>query len=952
MALPTGTVTFLFTDIEGSTRLLQEHRDRYPDVLKTHRQLLRATTEHADGYEFETQGDGLFTAFPSASDALKAAVTAQRALHEYHWPEGATVRVRMGLHTGQPTLTESGYVGLDLHRTARICTAGHGGQILLSQTTRELVEDDLPESVALRDLGEHRLKDLTRPQRLFQVMVADLPSDFPPLRSLDVVPNNLPIQLTSFIGREQQIADVKRLLGTARLLTLTGAGGSGKTRLALQVAADSIDHHSDGVWLVELAAISDPELVPQAVASALNLREQPGRSYVDVLVDYLRAKQVLLLLDNCEHLVNTCARIADVLLRASSKLKILVTSREGLAIGGETLYPVPTLSLPHSSQGLSVEDLSQYEAIRLFTERAAAALPTFRLLDGNARAVAQVCGRLDGIPLAIEMAASRVKALSVEQIATRLNDQFRLLTGGSRTALPRHQTLLATMDWSFDLLSNRERMLLRRLAPFAGGFTLEAAESVCAYEEVEASDVFDLLSQVVNKSLVVADEQDSEVRYRLLETIRQYARDRLREAGEADLARKRHRDFFVELAARAEPELTGPDEPKWAGMLNMEHDNLRAALGWSLESGDPETALRLAGMLGWFWSERGYLAEGRKWLETALAEATEAAPMAKAKALHRAGWLARLLGDFGRARHLLEASAELYRGISDRNGLAQSLSGLASVGWIQDDGQATILAEESFALAQETGDLWTCGFSLNTQARIAGRRGNYERARALAHQSLTFFRSVGSGRGTVMALNTAGMMAMYSGDLPKATTLLEESCGRCAELGLKDPYAVGALGCVAYQEGDYPKAVALLEECLGLSQELEQEMAVADAAGWLGKAKLAAGDYAQASALLKQSLIGLREIGNKFLTANFLYWLGKLVWIQGDPEKATRLLGATEALRQAASLPLPPVEQPDHEHTVASLRSELTEHQFATVWAEGRAMTLEQAIEYALTEGP
>jgi class 3 adenylate cyclase len=475
--LPTGTVTFLFTDIEGSARLLQHLGERWKAVIEAHQQLLRTAFQPRGGYEVRTEGDAFFVVFSDAADGVAAAVDAQRALSAHSWPEGAEVRVRMGLHTGEPELGGGDYVGLDVHCAARVSTCGHGGQILLSQRTRDLVAPSLPAGVRLRDMGAHRLKDLPQPEHLFQVVIDGLPADFPPLKSLSAHPNNLPLQLSSFIGREQEMAEVQRLLGTTRLLTLTGIGGTGKTRLALQVAADRVDAYPDGVWLVELAALTEPSLMPQAVAGVLHLREETGRTLSETLGDYLRGKQLLLLLDNCEHLIQPCARLTELLLRTCPHVQVLATSREALGILGEVTWRVPSLPVPdprrlrQDKAGIvsdPVAALIQYEGVRLFVERCTAVLPSFTVTSQNAPALAEVCHRLDGIPLAIELAAARVMALPVEQIAQRLDDRFRLLTGGSRTALPRQQTLRALVDWSYELLSEAERVLLRRLSVFAG----------------------------------------------------------------------------------------------------------------------------------------------------------------------------------------------------------------------------------------------------------------------------------------------------------------------------------------------------------------------------------------------------------------------------------------------------------------------------------------------------
>jgi predicted ATPase len=520
-----------------------------------------------------------------------------------------SLRVRMALHTGVAEVRDGDYFGPALNRVARLLTAGHGGQVLLSQATYHLVREALPEDASLTDLGAHRLKDLQQPEHLFQLLHPALPADFPPLHSLEAFAHNLPRQLTSFIGREREMGEVKEFLATTRLLTLTGSGGCGKTRLALQVAADLLEAYADGVWLVELAALADPTLVPQTVASALGVREQPVRPLTETLVDYLQPKVLLLILDNCEHLLTASAQLANALLRSCPRLRMLASSRQGLGIAGERTYRVPSLSLPQPRPLPPVERLTDYEAVRLFVERAVFTQPSFAITDQNAPAVAQVCERLDGIPLAIELAAARVKALPVEKLNERLDDMFRLLTGGSRTALPRQQTLRALIDWSYDLLSEPERALLRRLSAFAGGWTLEAAEAVGVGEGVEEWEVLDLLTSLVEKSLVLYEEREGEGRYRLLETVRQYARDRLLESEEGEAVRTRHLEFFLHWAEQ------GPGLER----LETEHDNLRAALAWSGAQRQGDVGLRLGGAMGGFWHVRGYWTEGRERLAGVLA---------------------------------------------------------------------------------------------------------------------------------------------------------------------------------------------------------------------------------------------------------------------------------------------------------------------------------------------
>jgi predicted ATPase/class 3 adenylate cyclase len=545
--LPGGTVTFLFSDIEGSTELLYRLGHEFTSVLAEHHRILREAVAHAGGQVVRTEGDSFFVAFPRATGAVAAAVEAQRALAQYPWPEGAAVRVRMGLHTGEPEVALDDYVGIAIHRAARIAHVGHGGQVLLSETTTALVQDDLPSGVSLLDLGCHLLKDIRRPERICQLAIEGLPSEFPPLKTLGTLPpkggrvgtvtppigapgqsgvvHNLPAQLSRFVGRERAIAETAALLSTARLVTLVGPGGIGKTRLALQVAAHVLTSFIDGVWLVELAPLTNPDLMLQSVASTLGLREIPGVPLLRLITDYLRGKQVLLLLDNCEHLVEACARLADQLLHSSPHLHIMATSREALGVAGEVVYGVPPLTMPEA-QGYSLERLSQYEGIELFVDRALVAEASFLFTEENAPAIAHICRHLDGIPLAIELAASRIRLFTPEQIAERLDHRFRLLTGGGRTATRRQQTLRALIDWSYDLLSDLEQAMFRRLSVFVGGWSFEAAEAVCS-----DFDVLDLLAALVNKSLVVVEHRGNENRYGFLETMRQYAREKLDEAG-------------------------------------------------------------------------------------------------------------------------------------------------------------------------------------------------------------------------------------------------------------------------------------------------------------------------------------------------------------------------------------------------------------------------------------
>ncbi len=909
MSYPTGTVTFLYTDIEGSTQLTQKHPDSMPDALARHHAILhQAITQH-NGYVFRIIGDEFNVAFATALDALAAALAAQRALHEQPWGE-TPIRVRMGLHTGPATPRADDYDGyLTLSHTKRLMSTAYGGQLLLSDATEALLRDQLPQGVTLRDLGKYRLKDFDRAEHLFQVVAPELPADFPPLKSLHVLPNNLPTQLTSFIGRERELAEVKQLLSNTRLLTLTGPGGTGKTRLALQIAEELLPSFIDGVWLVELAPLTDPALIPQTIASVFELREAPHTPLMDILANYLRAKQLLLVLDNCEHLVETCAQMADTLLHAAPGLKILASSRESLGIAGETAYRVPPLSLPDPRQSSNLNALSQNDCVHLFLDRASAAYPHFHLTAKNAAAIAQICVRLDGIPLAIELAAARTKAFPPEEIAARLDDRFRLLTGGSRTALPRHQTLCALIDWSYDLLSEAERVLLRRLSVFAGGWTFEAVQAVCA--DGLDDEVLDLLTHLVDKSLVVVEEEAEEGRYRLLETIRQYGRDKLFEAGESEQVRNRHLDFFLALTETAESKLTGPEQGVWIKRLDLENDNLRTALEWTNENPErTEDGLRLATALARFWAVRD-LQGGRKHLGSLLAHLSgqPQSPL-RAKALGVAADLASRQGDHRSAHAYWQESLTIRRKIGNSSEIANSVRGLGNV-----------------ALA-------TCDFAM---------------ARHYYEESLSLCRLASDENGMAWSFSNLGLVAWNEGDYATADQLLKESLAIRQAKGDKGgiAYVLNLFGLVAWTRGDYVTMRSLNEKSSRIQSELDDRWNLAYSLDSLGLAAFGQRDYASARIYFLESLGYFRDLGDMWGISYALERFAGLASACAQPIPAARLFGAAEAFREAIHLPMQPGERAQYERNVAAVRAILSEEVLKAEWAEGRALTLEQAIALA-----
>src|SRR5579859_8002803 len=743
-SLPTGTVTFFFSDIEGSTQLAERFGEQWPSLLGAHREIVRAAIEAGGGTEVGTEGDSFFVAFPTALAAISAAVASQRELAAHEWPEDAPVRIRIGLHTGEGTLSGADYVGIDVHRAARIAAAGHGGQVLLSDTTRALTEGALPAGVTLRDLGQRRLKDLSRPERIHQLVIEGLPADFPPLKTLDATPNNLPTQLSSFLGRERELGEVEELLGKTRLLTLTGPGGTGKTRLSLQVGARLADRFPDGIFFVPLSLLRDAELVPGTIAQELGLADRGGLTPMAALIDHLRQRRMLLILDNFEQVAEAAPRISE-LLAAAPGLAVLGTSRSALRIYGEREYPVPPLATPDLRGHETPASLSQYEAVALFIERAMAVKPDFSVTNENAPAVAEISSRLDGLPLAIELAAARINVLTPQAMLSRLDHRLSLLSGGARDRPERQQTLRGAIDWSYDLLTDDEAALFRRLSVFAGGARLDAVGSVCPGDELKI-DILDGLTSLVEKSLLrqVADV-DAEPRFLMLGTIRDYALERLVESGRADELQRRHAEHFSALVEQARPHLLSSDKRRWLDWLEADHDNLRAALDWAVVHGETVAALRLVNGLWRFWQMRGYLVEGTRRTRQALElPGAEAHPDEQADALEAAGGLAWWRADFPEVTEYYEACVKIRRTLGDQRKLAESLYNLAfayspfSEAYDPDRGAAANL--EARAIWSSIGDELGVAKTHWVEGSTIWTLGEYDRARGSFEISLPTFR--------------------------------------------------------------------------------------------------------------------------------------------------------------------------------------------------------------------
>jgi predicted ATPase/class 3 adenylate cyclase len=830
--LPTGTVTFLFTDIEGSTRLLQQLGSGYTELLEQHREILRSACRARGGVEFGTEGDAHFVAFPSATEALGAAVDAQRGLAAHPWPGPGRIRVRMGLHTGEGTVVGDSYVGLDVHRAARIAAAGHGGQVLLSAATTELAGAALPDGVRLLDLGRHRLKDLEQPEHLSQLVIAGLQADFPALRSTDARPNNLPVELTTFVGREAELVSAMELLRTNRLVTLTGPGGTGKTRLALHVASHALHHFESGVFLVPLASVADPSLVSSTIAQALDVQEMGERPILDLLKQHVEPLEMLLVLDNFEQILPAAPVVTELLL-AAPRLKVLVTSQAVLHVVGEQEFPVAPLALPDPRHLPELHALSQYDAVALFIQRARSVNPTFSVTNQNAPAVAEICARLDGLPLAIELAAARSKLLAPDALLKRLEHSLTILRG-AREMPARQQTLHGAIAWSYDLLEPEEQTVFRRLGVFVRGWTLEGAEAVADLNGDLSVEVFDTLEALVDKSLVRAEPQSvSETRFSMLQTIREFALEELTSSGEQPAVARVHAARFLALAEEAEPHLTGEQRVAWLDRLEREHDNLRAALRFSIDAGEASAALRLSGALWRFWHFRGHLSEGRAWLAEALAmpgareqtgfrakalqgmaglaywqrdyQASSAAyeealaqcretgdPAEVATALYNLAFSLGAQWETERPRALLAESRDLYEQAGNHGGVAYTGLLLAVIEQLDESWDVSrSVVDESIATFRDLGDRWGLGNVLGIAARIDRERGDFDLARARLGESLSLFHEAGDVAGTAMLLGAMAATAADMGDGEAAATFagtwaaLEEQVGGGAPEALR-----------------------------------------------------------------------------------------------------------------------------------------------------------------------
>jgi len=886
-------------------------------VLAGHHALIRSALAAHDGREVDTQGDAFFAVFSSPRACVAAVLQMQQALQGHAWPGGEPVRVRMGIHCGEAARTATGLVGLEVHRAARVAAVGHGGQVLVSEAAAVLVRDGLPPGAALADLGMHRLKDLARPEQIFQLHAAGLPAEFPPLRSLGnpALPNNLPAQLSAFVGRDREVAEVRALVESCGLVTLTGAGGCGKTRLGLQVAAELLDGSGDGVWLVELAAVTDEDAVAAAILQALRLAVNPGRPALEALLDALAAQDVLIVLDNCEHLIGGCAKTAEAIVRRCPRVHLLATSREPLGLGGETIYRVPSLSLPGPGEA-GPPAAGSSDAVALFAERARANGVALSVDEQTAPVVVSVCRRLDGMPLAIELAAARLRSMSLSELHDRLGQRFRLLTGGSRTALERQQTLHATASWSYSLLTGAEQVLLARLSVFAETFGLDAAESVCGFGGVHVLDVADLLGSLVDKSLVVAEPAGAGLRYRLLETIRLFAAERLAEAddGEAAAVGTAHCAHFLSVAEAAAPYLTGPEQGSWLDQLHADQANLRRAAQHA--AGRPDgtaLVLRLAVALDRYWHARSRLQEAFGLLVPALRRPDAGAdPALFAAALVTATAVAEFI-DVATAQQLAEQAVQVARRLGDDRLLIRSLGQLCGACFFAGELEAGLpFGQESVERARRVGDDVLLGRSLMLYLMTLGTI-DPARSGPLYAEAIACTERSGDHLINSFLHNNAGGAAVAAGDIPAARAHLEAAAEAARQIGWEHTAATLGLGVVLRAEGDLDGARSTIEAGLRIG----------------------------------------RRNGDTWSMAGHILGLACLAGDAGDWRRAAALHGAAQALQDRTGNPWQELAARYRRDSLDQARAHLGDEQLERAYAQGMALSLDKALDLALRKaGP
>ncbi len=948
--IPNGLVTFLFTDIEGSTKLAQEFPEILDQCLRRHHEIVKETVETNSGFVFKTAGDSFCCAFGNACDAIRAAIETQNKILNEHW-NGASIKLRMGIHSGNARWDGENYAAfITLAQTSRIMSAAHGEQILISNDTFKLAESFADNKISFRDLGEIKLKDLILPVRLYQIENDFLRKEFPALNKFEVHVDNLPDLLSNFIGREKEISDILEIISGTRLLTLAGFGGTGKTRLALEVAKRLSDKFTNGIWLIEFAGLSDPGFVVQHTAKGMKLAIDSNKNPIESITDYLREKELLLLLDNCEHLLEACSKFSAHLLRHCPQLKIIATSREALKIEGETVYSVPTLGLPDKTANVTPESLSQFEAVKLFVDRARSFNNNFSITNENVRALLELCCCLDGIPLAIELAAARTKVLTVESILSKVNDRFNLLSNKTRNTLPRQQTLRALIDWSYNLLSEKEKALFQRLSVFAGGWSLEAAENICSDNVIEEFEILDLHGNLIDKSLIIMNEDNGNVRYNMLETIRQYATEKLSDKSET---LDKHSNFFLQLAKQWENILVEKSQRAALDSLERDHDNFREAINWCLDN-NPVRALEICAEFYKYWELKAYYQEGFATCRKVLDKDPGSNNGISAEVLLNAAYCGVMSGEHEDSEKFLEKSLKLFLLANDRSGEASvfNVLGLKNYfsGKIED---AKIFFEKGLSINLEIQCTPAIPVTLINLGTVFQSKGDYDTAIDHYKKALEYFKRENNKNVHAIARTCAniGSVEYYKTNYQKAIEMYEEAMSIFETLGDHDAEVVTLLnlGNAYFNLTQFDKAEAYYQNCLSLAKDFGYRSLITHASIRIGDIAIVKNETEQARTIYTDCIKICDQADEVHKLANCFKGLGFVFSTMDDEESAVLMFAVSSSLFDKLGFKLQKSKSENMQEQIKILRSRLSEDRFNEIWEEGYSMELKTAIQFALS---
>ena len=950
--IPSGNVTFLFTDIEGSTKLAQMDTDAYLEALSKHHEILYEVFDSNNGFVFKIVGDSFCSAFNNPEDAINAAVRTQIKLSETDW-KGMEIKVRMGIHSGEAEFVNKDYVGyVTLSRTQRIMSSAYGGQILVTEIVYNSAKDNPDINVTFKDFGKRKLKDIILPEHIYQIVADGIQKDFPPLKSLDARQNNLPSSLTNFIGRKKEIEEIKNLFSGVRMISLTGAGGTGKTRLAIQLASELIDEFENGVWIIELSPINDPELVVNEITRVLGLNEDPSADIFDTLKEFLKNKKTLLLFDNTEHLLDKCAFIAESLLSYCSNLKIISTSRESFNISGETIYRVPPMSMPEKIKNESFESLCEYESVKFFYDRAVTVNSKFELTKENIYSIAELCKKLDGIPLAIELASKRINVLSAEKILERLDDRFKLLTSGSSTALPRQKTLRAMIDWSYDLLNENEQLILQRLSIFTGGWTLESAEEICSDEIIDEYEVLDLMNSLLDKSLILYKEMEGTGRYGILESIKYYALEKL--GGKTEEFQK-HLDYFLRISSFKKQKEKGMGELAWLRIMDTELDNIRMNIQWA-EVNNPESAVLLVINAFDFWYNKGYFQEGYDSSLKVLNSVNPADKKSKADLMYCISQFCYVLGKFSELEKFTSEALDMCREIDYKEGIIKSLNTISLKAYTEMDNEsAAKFNEESLALSNEINNDESKINSLYNLSFPVGSLGDYDRSIALKEEALQISRKIKNEHFTAQVLLSLSVsQSGRKGDIKKAAALSEESLTLSRKI--EDLYLISinlvnlATLKLYYEDKNYEEAEYILLEAYNISKDHGYNMNIFPIRIHLGYLYIETGKFGEAMNIYEEYMNEIDKPGAEFFMNNLLAGLGRICYKSSEYIQAVRLYGLMEFLSASSKYKSINKNLILKEEDRQILMNELGEDNFNKNWNEGKNLNVHDIVSETISK--